>query len=60
MKIEINNLSNEDVKELNEIFNSWKKIKSTSNISRWQSFFVNVDIDNQLKEKNTQIKISDE
>ena len=60
MKIEINNLSNEDVKELNEIFNSWKKIKSTSNISRWQSFFVNVDIENKKNIEETEIKISDE
>lgn len=56
MKIEINNLSNEDVNELNNIFDSWKKIKTTSEFSRWCSIFVNVN-----KEiKNTELKIINE
>lgn len=57
MKIEINNLSVDDVKELNDIFNSWKNIKSSSNFSRWQSFFVNVDTNKERNVEKTEIKI---
>ena len=60
MKIEINNLSVDDVKELNDMFNSWKNIKSSSNFSRWQSFFVNVDTNKERNVEKTEIKISDE
>lgn len=60
MKIEINNLSDNEVQELNQIFNTWKNIKSTSNFSRWQSFFVNVDMENKKNIEETEIKISDE
>lgn len=57
MKIEINNLSVDDVKELNDMFNSWKNIKSSSNFSRWQSFFVNVDTNKERNVEKTEIKI---
>lgn len=57
MKIEINNLSVDGVKELNDIFNSWKNIKSSSNFSRWQSFFVNVDTNKERNVEKTEIKI---
>ena len=60
MKIEINNLSVDDVKELNDMFNSWKNIKSSSDFSRWHSFFVNVDTNKERNVEKTEIKISDE
>jgi hypothetical protein len=55
MKIEITNLSNEEIVELTAIFDLWKKTKLTSEFNRWFSFFVNVEEKTDIKKSELNI-----